>query len=338
MSSARAVAQPPPQAAPARSARMTLASVTRGVVHKPLRVLLYGSDGVGKTTFAAGMPTPIFLGPEDGTSTIDVARFPVPRDWLDVKDAVAELTNEPHEYGTLAIDTLDWLEPLLWEHVCRTAGVKSIEAVGGGYGKGYVAALDEWRSLLASLDRLRDQRGMHVILLAHAWIRTFKNPDPDQGDYDRYELKLHAKASGLLKEWSDAVLFANYETLTTTKGGRTRGISSGARLVYTERRAQWDAKNRYGLPETLPLSWDDLEAAMSKGEVRSVEALSAECARLLELVDADTRAKASAWLSRNGNATSAPGLAQLADRLRAKVEVTERENPQQPANAGEEAA
>jgi hypothetical protein len=131
------------------------------------------------------------------------------------------------------------------------AGVKNIEDVG--FGKGYNAALDRWRDMLSRLDTLRDRRGMNVILLAHSWIKTFRNPEGD--DFDRYELKLHAKTSGLIKEWSDAVLFAAYETLTATdKSKRTRGISTGARIVHTERRAAFDAKNRFELPAELPAS------------------------------------------------------------------------------------
>src|SRR5262249_39507377 len=138
-------------------------------------------------------------------------------------------------------------------------------------------------------------------------------------DYDRYELKLHAKTGGLIKEWADAVLFANYEIVTRESGGRTKGISTGARLIHTERRAAWDAKNRYGLPESLPLSWDDFAAAVRSGSPATAEQLALEVHGLLAHVDEAARKLALEWLGKNGNAKDARALAQMADRLRAKM-------------------
>jgi len=252
----QAVPKPEPTQKPvAAPPRMSLTKVVSGRIAKPVRVLVWGTEGIGKSTFGASAPSPIFLGAEDGTSELDVARFPEPSTWQDAHDAIAELTNVQHEYKTLVIDTLDWLEPLCWRAVCakgdRGKRVDSIEELP--YGRGYTAALDEWRRLLSAVERLRSSRGMHVVLLAHAWIKPFKNPDGD--DFDRYELKLHAKAGGLLKEWCDAVLFANYETLTREANGRSKGVSTGARVLHTQRRAAYDSKNRYDLPETLPLDW-----------------------------------------------------------------------------------
>jgi hypothetical protein len=246
---------------------MGLAQVVKGKIAKPPRVLIYGTEGIGKSTFAASSPAPIFIGAEDGTSELDVARFPEPRGWEDVLEAIAELTTAQHNYRTVVVDTLDWLEPHCWEAVCRgkkdKAGkpIKHIEDFG--YGKGYAAALDFWRVFTARLEQLRAQRSMGVILIAHAWIKAFKNPQGE--DYDRFELKLHARASGLLREWSDAVLFANYETHTYESNGRVKGISTGARVVHTTRTAAYDSKNRYDLPEKLPLDWDAFtEAAAAR--------------------------------------------------------------------------
>lgn len=279
--------------------RMTLGAIAKGKRQEPISVLLYGVEGIGKSTFGADAPRPIFIDGERGTDELDVARFPTPETWQDVRDAIRTLTADAHEFETLVIDTLDWLEPLLWRFICQRDGKKDVEDYG--YGKGYVAALDEWRIFLAALERLRQAKRMHVVLLAHSWIKPFKNPEGD--DFDRYEMKLHAKAAGLLKEWPKAVLFANYETIAAkdTKTKRVRGVSTGARFVYTQRTAAYDAKNRYGLPESLPLSWASFyEAAVAGLDPAALKAKAAEAAKALP---ADAQEKVAAALARAGDDT-----------------------------------
>lgn len=259
----------PAAGSPAQS-RMVLTAVQKGRVAKPHRVVLYGPEGIGKSTFGAGAPSPIFLPVEDGTGHLDVARFPKAETWREAREAVRTLLNEKHEYQTLVLDTLDALEPLLWKHMVerdkfadekQKTPLRDIESYG--FGKGYNKALEDWRGLLKDLELL-GAKGMHVVLLAHSQVKAFKNPAGD--DYDRYELKIHSKAAGLFKEWCDSLLFANYETFAkkdqATK--RVRGIDTGARLIFTERRAAYDAKHRGNLPESLPLSWQDFSAESAK--------------------------------------------------------------------------
>lgn len=261
----------------AKPSRMTLSSVVKGKQQQPLRVVLYGVEGIGKSTFGANAPAPIFLGSEDGTSQLDVTRFPQPETWQEVLDAIRVLEVDQHEYQTLVIDTLDWAEPLLWSHICKRDNQKTIEDYG--YGKGYVAALDEWRVFLAALERVRRARSMHLVLVAHSWIKPFKNPEGE--DFDRYEMKLHNKAAGLIKEWSDAVLFANFETMAhkDSKTKRVRGVSTGARLVYTERTAAYDAKNRYDLPSSMPLDWAEFFTSVQSHKPADPKALIEEIER-----------------------------------------------------------
>lgn len=305
-----------PKPALVRANRMTLDSVQRGRRVEPVKIVLAGVEGVGKSTFGANAPDPIFLGTEDGLMHLDVARFPAPTVWQDIFDAIATLTDTEHPYKTLVIDTLDWAEPLAWAHVCTKAGVDSIEDVGGGYGKGYQAALDEWRSLLAALERLRRAKAMHVVLIAHTQIRPFKNPEGE--DYDRYEMKLNAKAAGLIKEWADAVLFANHETFAVKdKARRVRGVSTGARLIHTERTAAYDAKNRYGLPESLPLSWADFQAAVESPQPASPAVLTAEIQRKAKSLGGELEAKATEAIKRAGG--DALKLSQLNDWANAKL-------------------
>jgi hypothetical protein len=294
-----------------------LANVVRGRLEKPMRIVIFGGDGVGKSTFAARAPAPIFVGAEDGTATLDIERMPDIGSWRDITDALAELESGQHGYRTVVLDTLDWAEPMLWDHVCSAGGKASIEDFG--YGKGYIAALDEWRRLLAQLDRLRDRRGMHVVLIAHAWIKPFKNPDGD--DYDRYEMKLHAKASGLIREWADMVLFANHETLVRDDKGRKKGVSTGARIVHTERRAAWDAKNRYGLPETMPLDWDALVEGVAAHAPESPEELRKRIVTLLDGAAPRLRPRVEDAVKNAGD--DARELARIENKLRAAAEIRE---------------
>lgn len=295
--------------------RMTLASVKRGATAAPMRVLLYGPEGIGKTTFGAESPAPIFVGTEDGFGLLDVARFPEPRSWRDVTDALLVLEREKHDYRTLVLDSLDWLEPLVWAEVCRTGGKRSIEDFG--YGKGYVAALDTWRALLAQCDRLRRAKGMHVVLLAHAKVARFNNLEGS--DYDRFTLKIHEKAAGVAKEWCDAVLFANFTGVLVAKddSGKSKGKAVGTptRIVYTERRAAFEAKNRYALPPELPLSWPDFEAAATA--LRDPAPLLAELEALAARAPDDTAAKVRAFAKEH--AGNYPKLLAGLDRLRALV-------------------
>lgn len=273
----------PPTAAGAAPPRNPLAAVKRGRVERPPVVLLYGTEGVGKSSWAASAPEPIFLDLEGGTDRLDVARFPKPESWEDVLFAIQSLTLDQHEYRTLVVDTLDALEPLCWAHVCALAKQPDIEAFG--YGKGYTAALDQWRVFTAALERLTRQRGMGIILIAHSWIRPFKNPEGD--DFDRYELKLNLKAGGFLKEWSEAVLFARYETFAhkDSKTKRVRGVSSGDRVLHTVRTAAYDAKNRYFLPERMPLlDWQAFVDAVALGAPADAATLYAQAIDMIAQV------------------------------------------------------
>lgn len=268
MAATQAAAPPKPASAP--QSRMTLAAVTRGKVKKPHRIVGYGPEGIGKSSFAAGAPNPVFLPLEDGTNHLDVARLPKAETWREAREAVRMLLNEKHSYETLVVDTLDALEALLWRHMIDRdkfadekgkTPLRDIESYG--FGKGYTKALEDWRAFLKDLELL-SAKGMHIILLAHSWVKSFKNPAGE--DYDRYELKLHAKAAGLIKEWAESVLFMNYETFAKKdeRTKRVRGIDTGARLIFTERRAAYDAKHRGNLPESLPLSWADFAAESAK--------------------------------------------------------------------------
>lgn len=308
--------------------RMILSAVTRGRVEKPLRVLLFGTEGLGKSTFAAGAPDPIFITTEDGTAHLDVARFPEPKSWHHVLEAVDTLTNEEHPYKTLVIDTLDWLEPLVWEDVCSRPddkGRKHKSITGFGYGKGYDAALDLWRVLASRMERMRMVKSMGVVLLAHTEIKTFKNPQGD--DFDRYQLKLHKHPSGLFREWCDVVLFGAYETFVDDSSGRAKGVSTGARVIHTQRTAAWDAKNRHDLPETLPLDWTAFAEAVAAHKPADPEHLRARIREMLAQVeDAELKAKVEKVVAEAGD--DAAKLAKYKDTLTARLNIKAQEQAQ----------
>ena len=242
---------------------ISLSSLKRNTALAPPRILEYGVAGVGKTTFAAGAPDPVFILTEDGLGTLDAAHFPLARTFDEVMEALTSLYDEPHSFQTVVIDSVDWLEPLIWAQVCKDNGWASIE--DAGYGKGYIAALPLWRQYIDGLNALRDEKGLTIIQIAHSDIKRFDSPEHEP--YDRYVIKLHARAAALLQEHSDAVLFANYR-ISTVKSDVgfnkkvTRALGSGERVLYTAERPAFLAKNRYGLPDVLPLSWADFTAAM----------------------------------------------------------------------------
>jgi hypothetical protein len=300
--------------------RMSLGSIVREIKPRPDRILIVGTEGVGKTSFAAEAPSPIFICAEDGLPPVlgEVARFPTPESLTDVLDAIRTLIREEHPYRTFVVDTIDWLEPVIWRELCTRNNWTDIEAPG--YGKGYVAAADEWRRLLAALDTLRDRKGMEVILLAHAAIRVFQNPAG--GDYSRYECKLNKNAAALVKEWTDVNLFAVHEEFVQVKNGKEtrKGISTGRRVIHTERTAAWDAKNRYALPTELPLCYADYAEARAACSPADPAELTKEAESLIAALELDkeTTTKTEEWLGAQ-KARGTASLARAVDRLRSKV-------------------
>lgn len=235
--------------------------VKRHEAAEPPRLLIHGVPGVGKTTFAAGAPEPIFVPLENGLGTLDVAKLPVPETFADVWSYLELLLNEQHDYKTLVIDSIDWLQTLIHDEVCRTHGLKDIEQME--YGRAYKFALPIWRSYLNMLDKLHRQ-GMIIINIAHTQVKRFTPPDMES--FDRYQIKLADKAAALVTEWHDVILFANFIVSTKTdKRQVTRGVGTGQRTAYTTEKPAYIAKNRLGLPDQIDLSWQALVSAVGKG-------------------------------------------------------------------------
>lgn len=230
-------------------------ALSRGRITRPQKAVIYGPEGVGKSTFASLTPDPVFLDTEGGTHHLDVTRLDAAATWDEITASVAQLAKADHPFKTLVIDTADWLEKRLSEHLCRKANKDSIEDFG--YGKGWVQLTEEFARFLGSLDALL-ARGMNVVFLAHATVKKFEAPD-QAGSYDRFELKLSKQTAPLLKEWADLVLFANYVTKIAEKdNGKVRGVGGKERVLFATHTAAYDAKNRHGLPDKLPFAIDSL--------------------------------------------------------------------------------
>jgi len=233
-------------------------------VMKPPRIIVYGDAGIGKTTFAAHAPSPVFIGTEDGLGSIEADCFDGITDFNSVIQALSHLGREEHQYKTVVIDSLDWLEPLIWDATCQRLKVPSIETPG--YGRGYIEAQEEWRTILQYLTALRDHRGMMVIMIAHTNITRIE--DPLHPAYDKYMLKLNKRAAALCSEDADIIGFATLDTYTTSEKAsgfvdkderRSRVISTDTRVLRLQPSGAYIAKNRYGMPTSVPLVWSEFE-------------------------------------------------------------------------------
>lgn len=229
--------------------------IIRGKMPTAQKIVLYGVEGIGKTTFAAQFPNPVFIDTEGGTKNFDVARLPVPSSWQMLLEEIQSVNLSI--CSTLVIDTVDWAEKMAYAHVCAVHKWNSIESPS--YGTGYRYAYEEMGKLLNLLTDTVN-KGVNVVLLAHAAMRKFEQPD-EMGSYDRWELKLQTSAkcntASMVKEWADLVLFANYKTMAVAADdkGKKFKAQGNRRVMYTTHHPCWDAKNRFGLPEEIPLDF-----------------------------------------------------------------------------------
>lgn len=233
--------------------------------HRPRRVLLYGTHGIGKSTFGSCAESPVFVPTEDGLQDLECTAFPLAKCYSDVMQACYELATEEHEFKTLVLDSVDWLERLIWRQVCEEGGKAEIGEFG--FSKGYERAVAKWDEWLSVLEKCNTERGMMVVLIGHAKIEKFNNPETDP--YDRYSPRLHKAASAIIQEWCDEVLFANYKVYTKEADSgfnktATRGIGSGDRVIKTTERPSHMAKNRLGMPDEIPLAFNEYAKFLAK--------------------------------------------------------------------------
>lgn len=228
--------------------------IIRGKMKSPIKTVIYGPEGIGKSTFASQFPDPLFIDTEGSTKHMDVSRLPAPRTWNEMRDEIHYVRDNPDVCKTLVIDTADWAEQLCIQEVCIKGGKTGIEDYG--YGKGYTYLAEEFGRMLRALTEV-NEKGIHIVITAHAALRKFEQPD-ESGAYDRWELKLQKKTAPLLKEWPDMLLFANYETIVIKDENGKAKAHGGKRVMYTSHHPVWDAKNRFGLDEKLDFSFGSI--------------------------------------------------------------------------------
>lgn len=225
--------------------------IISGIQQKAQKIVIYGPEGIGKSTFASKFPSPLFIDTEGSTKWMDIDRVQQPRSWAELSNILNEFKQAPGKYQTLVIDTADWAEILCIEYVCDHYQKKGIEDFG--YGKGYTYEQENFGKLLNFLSSIVEQ-GIHVVLTAHAKMRKFEQPE-ETGTYDRWELKLSKQVAPMVKEWADAVFFVNYKTFVVKDENNKAKATGGRRMMYTQHHPCWDAKNRYGLPQEVEFDY-----------------------------------------------------------------------------------
>lgn len=294
--------------------------VVKGRMLLPRRIFAFGGEKVGKSTHASGAPDPVFIPLDEGAPHLDIERLPKPESF----DELLDLVSMPERLGrwkTLVLDPINWAEEMVWARMlhgpdARPSGATrdEIEKYGGGFQKGYDAAVGTWRLLQGALER-QWKRGMNVILLAHAKKTNFK--DPSGVAYDRWEPAMHEKAAGIFKQWVDDVLFLRHEILAKPDRGRMIAVETGERIIHTTWSKAWDAGNRASLPPELPMGWGPYWSAVEAGLHRS-DALKKEIGTLIEAIaDREVTRKATAMVSEARD--NAERLAEVANALRVKL-------------------
>lgn len=243
-------------------------NIIRGIKTGPTRAVIYGTEGIGKSTLAAQAPDVLIIDTEDGTGQIDAARV-IASDWRAIDQAVKELIADHQGFRTIVIDTADWLERALIDHMLKQSGKKSIEDFG--YGKGYTILQEHMARFLGQVDRI-SAKGIHVVFVAHAKVTRTSPPDQTDG-FDRYELKLTKQVSPILKEWADLVLFCNYRIqMVEGTDGRIKAQGGKDRVMYATHSAAWDAKNRYGLADEMPMEFEQIAHLFGDVGAKATEA------------------------------------------------------------------
>ena len=249
--------------------------ITKGRIATAIKTVIYGPEGIGKSTFAAQFPDPVFIDTEGSTVHMDVKRLPRPDLWVELLNEVEYVRQNPGCCRTLVLDTADWAETLCGEYICARDQKTGIEDYG--YGKGYRFLFEEFGRLLNALEQVRE-KGVNVVICCHAAMRKFEQPD-ELGAYDRWSLKLtdspKASIAGAVKEWADMVIFANYKTIVVNVDGKgaAKGknkVQGGKRVMYTAHHSCWDAKNRFGLPEEAEFSYEVIRGVIEGGTTEVV--------------------------------------------------------------------
>ena len=287
-------------------------NIIKGKQQRAQRVVIYGVESVGKSTFAAQFPKPLFLDIEGGTAHLDVDRVAIDS-WKQLGECIAEVAKT--DYRTVVIDSADWAERLAVEDLLATNKKQSVEDFG--FGKGWVMAAEKVSRFLGALDHLIDA-GKNVVVIAHSKVQRVEPPDI-LAAYDRYELKLSKQSSPLVKEWADELWFFRFKTKAVTNdGGKAKGIGGKERVIFTTHSAAYDAKTRSGLPDEIPMEWDavaHLFQPIAKPTAPAVEIIGRESVAILEANEEIV----NLFLLGNGSITNGQTWRDASDKLRQQI-------------------
>lgn len=287
--------------------------IISGKQQRPQRVVIYGVESVGKTTFASKFPNPLFLDIEGGSNHLNVDRVAVST-WKELGECITEASRT--DYETIVIDSADWAERLAVEDLLATNKKQSVEDFG--FGKGWVMAAEKVSRFLTALDMLIDA-GKHVVVLAHSKVQRTEPPDI-LAAYDRYELKLSKQSSPLVKEWADELWFFRFKTKAVSQeGGKAKGVGGKERVIYTTHSAAYDAKTRSGLAEELPMEWESVAHVFGKPAPKpsapAVEIIGRESVAVLE----DNEEVVNLFLVSNGSIQEGQTWRDASEKLRQQI-------------------
>lgn len=244
--------------------------IISGILEKPVKGLIYGPQGVGKSSLAKDMPNPIFIDVEGGTTRLDVKRTPRPMNWAHLMQIVRDLASDLQGFQTIVFDTSDWMERLAVAHILGINGSTEMGKDASGkkdWGKSYTQLTELWSSFLTQIESdFIDSRKAHVVFLAHSTTKRFELPE-ENGEFDKYMLKMSERAGGLVKEWCELMLFVNYQTMVIVKESEKKGKAQGGarRMMYADNRASFEAKNRFSLPGEMELGFGPIARCFQGG-------------------------------------------------------------------------
>lgn len=287
--------------------------ISRGkLTDEPIRAVIYGPEGIGKSTLAAAFPAPLFVDTERGTSQLEVDRV-CPGSWAAVDAVVAELQEDAQGFKTIVFDTADWLERMAIDALCGKKNWESIETPG--YGKGFTMLAEKWRRFLDSVGVLQARQKIHVVFVAHSWLRKFEQPD-ESGAYDRWEMKLSKQVAPAMKEWPDLLLFLNYRTIVEKDENGKAKAHSDERTMYATHHACWDAKNRFGLADKLPLDFESIRSVFDEQQPAAAQESAASVAAVAAVAGVADVAEAVASAKLPVDPEKVPLLDQLRELLK----------------------
>lgn len=235
-------------------------------MNRGIKAIIYGVPGVGKTTFAAQFPAPYILDLERGAERYEVPHNSDIETFSEFRQVLATL---PPGTGTVIIDTFDELEKMIVQHVMNRENVDSLNKIGGGYGRGWLAVYEQFGQVISDLDRIRIKQGMNIVLVGHSTIKHFE--PADSAGYDRYTFACYEKNNDMLRRWSDITLFARFDSIVVEDGQNAKVKSNGKRVAYTVSNPCWDAKSRWKLPEKIPFEFSAIASILTEHAKKAPE-------------------------------------------------------------------